>query len=1007
MPRPSIGSRIRRVLADLGRLAAEGAPKARALEPMVQRTGWSDPHLVPGNQDAKQAWDEPTWNDSDFRESPRQSGPHLSESRTTHHTMKTHVLWAVTAGAALVGTSAHGQFAWAHRIASTVNPSDELAIGLALDARGNCHVTGWFDGANDFGGVVLTSQTPGGQDIFVAKYDPAGALLWVRQAGGPTPAWNMGRGVGTDLIGNVYVTGGFSGDVTFGTTVVSALEATEFFLAKYDKTGVIQWVRQSVGGHGDGVYGTGLAVDSAGNSYAVGFADNGLTVTFGSTNLLSPSPTGYSSFLVKYDAAGTLQWAQLLGGPGHTYATKVAADAAGNVYVHGGFTEDTTMGGRHLVSTGDADAFIAKFDAAGTLAWVQQAGGPGKENEGGIAVDSAGRVLVTGQFGSDPMTISGLTLTNAGGWDAYLAQYDASGGLQWARRAGGAGLDGYFDVALDQQNFAYAAGASGSDALPPSSQGGALVARYDPAGNLLWAQSASSPPADPVGSFVAKCAVDAGGNTFLAGWYQGTATFGASTLEPQGHWNLFLARVPDPMVALFPHRTNNANVTVTGYVGPGGAVTVPATLSGLPVLRIGDSAFRDNTSLTAITIPEGVVRIEFNAFFGCRSLTNVSLPNSLTNIADHAFRECSRLPGIALGSGLLSIGTAAFYSCGSLTHLTIPDGVLTIGDSAFFYCTNLASATLGANVTNVGSRAFAGCKSLTSVRIGPRVANLGDLAFVSCDNLDSITVDPLNAFYSSADGVLFNKSQTTLLQCPGAKAGSYAIPNTVTRLGDYAFGPCARLTEVTMPPSVTRMGTGAFYGCSSLAKAAIPDGVTAIADQAFYACFQLASVTIPQGATAIGKEAFAHCTRLGNITVPAAVTNLANSAFAYCTSLAGAFFQGDAPNLGSSVFDGDNAATVYYLPGTAGWGPTLGGRPTRMWNPVIQTGSPIFGVQANGFGFEITGPTGIPFIVEAATNLTHPVWWPLQSGSLAGGSHYFSDPEWANHPARFYRLRSP
>ena len=104
--------------------------------------------------------------------------------------MNTNVFWGVTVGTALLFTAAHGQFAWAHRIASTLNPSDELAIGLALDRKGNCHVTGWFDGTNDFGGVVLTNQAPGGQDMFVAKSKPAVPISVCR----PTASASTSRG---------------------------------------------------------------------------------------------------------------------------------------------------------------------------------------------------------------------------------------------------------------------------------------------------------------------------------------------------------------------------------------------------------------------------------------------------------------------------------------------------------------------------------------------------------------------------------------------------------------------------------------------------------------------------------------------------------------------------------------------------------------------------------------------------------------------------------------------
>jgi hypothetical protein len=171
-----------------------------------------------------------------------------------------------------------------------------------------------------------------------------GATQWVRRGGSNIGSWDAGRGVGLDDAGNVYVTGQFVGPANFDGLTLTGSFQEQFFLAKYDSAGAIQWVRESAGG--SSVYGTGLAVDPLGNSYAVGYADNDpqQAITFGSVTLTAASATGYSAFLVKHDSAGNVQWAHLIGGPGETYATKVAVDAAGNVYVRGSFSQSMTIG---------------------------------------------------------------------------------------------------------------------------------------------------------------------------------------------------------------------------------------------------------------------------------------------------------------------------------------------------------------------------------------------------------------------------------------------------------------------------------------------------------------------------------------------------------------------------------------------------------------------------------------------------------------------------------------
>jgi hypothetical protein len=194
----------------------------------------------------------------------------------------------------------------------------------------------------------------------------------------------------------------------------------------------------------------------------------------------------------------------------------------------------------------------------------------------------------------------------------------------------------------------------------------------------------------------------------------------------------------------------------------------------------------------------------------------------------------------------------------------------------------------------------------------------------------------------------------------------------------------------------------------------IPDAinglpVTSIGSLAFIIGPSLTSVTIPNSVTNLGDSAFDTCTSLTSVTIPSSVTNVGAYAFSSCFNLRDVYFRGNAPSsiADSTVFDGDNNVTVYYLPGTTGWSATLAGVPAVLWNPQVQTRNVSFGVRANQFGFSITGTSNIVVVVEGSTNLANPIWYPLQANTLTGSSLYFSDPDWTNYPARFYRLRSP
>jgi hypothetical protein len=130
-----------------------------------------------------------------------------------------------------------------------------------------------------------------------------------------------------------------------------------------------------------------------------------------------------------------------------------------------------------------------------------------------------------------------------------------------------------------------------------------------------------------------------------------------------------------------------------------------------------------------------------------------------------------------------SIEDGAFSGCSSLSSITIPNSVTSIGYGAFQYCNSLTSAAIPNGTTNIGVYAFAWCPNLTSITIGTNVASIGEYAFGYCYSLMTITVDARNSAFSSVEGVLFDKSQSTLIQYPGGKTGGYTIPSSVTSMG--------------------------------------------------------------------------------------------------------------------------------------------------------------------------------------------------------------------------------
>ncbi|MGH7971662.1 MAG: leucine-rich repeat domain-containing protein, partial [Limisphaerales bacterium] len=243
--------------------------------------------------------------------------------------------------------------------------------------------------------------------------------------------------------------------------------------------------------------------------------------------------------------------------------------------------------------------------------------------------------------------------------------------------------------------------------------------------------------------------------------------------------------------------------------------------------------------------------------------------DTITITGSTGARGAVTIPSTINGLPVTSIGNDAFSPCGNLpTSITIPDSVTNIGAFAFNGCTGLANVNLGNGVVSIGAWAFSYCTTLTSVSIPASVTHLGTFAFGS-PNLVDITVSPLSTTYCSEDGVLFDKNQTTLVEFPVGKAGSYVIASTVTSIGDGAFLFCPNLTSVTMPDTVTNIGDFAFSNCAGLTNVTIANNVANIGSYAFLNCGSLTSALIPRSVTSIGDEAFGGCLGLKTIGVDA------------------------------------------------------------------------------------------------------------------------------------------
>jgi hypothetical protein len=364
-------------------------------------------------------------------------------------------------------------------------------------------------------------------------------------------------------------------------------------------------------------------------------------------------------------------------------------------------------------------------------------------------------------------------------------------------------------------------------------------------------------------------------------------------------------------------------VTYSGYSEYSGEIVIPSTVNyqsnRYTVTAMGDFAFSECSGLTSIIIGNSVRIIGNWVFTDCSGLTGVlTIPNSVITIGNYAFENCSGLTSITIGNSVKIIGDWIFSGCRRLTSINVdPDnfnyssnnGVLfnKIQDTLLL-CPigKTGSYTIPNSVTTIGDYSFSELSGLTSVTIPNTVTTISDWAFTGCRNLTNIDVEPDNSNYSSDNGILFNKSQDILLQCPAGKTGNYTIPNSVTTIGRTAFYYCNSLTTIIIPNTVTIIGDWAFFLCSGLTGSlTIPNSVTIIGNWAFTGCSGLTgTLTIPNSVMIIGSRAFIGCISLTSVTIGNSVTIIGDSAFSGCRGLTEMHIKAiEPPQISEYTFD--------------------------------------------------------------------------------------------------------
>jgi hypothetical protein len=451
--------------------------------------------------------------------------------------MKSHRIFGAAVGIvfclAAVGARAQS-LDWVRQDGGSVFLTQE-ANAIAVDGLGNSYVTGTFRtmatfGVGDPNETVLTGV--GAQDIFVAKYDPTGRLLWARSAGGGSFHQDWAFGIAVDAAGNSYATGffaGISGVVNFGNGVT--VDGGGAFVVKYDTGGTPVWATTL---DSDGVA-WGIAADAGGSSFVAG-----ATPAPGSA---SPTVTVW-----KVGTDGTKLWTRMAPGVNSGNAIGVSVGPNGDSVVTG-----EIQGGTAMFGTGEANEtsitglntavmFVAKYDPAGNLIWARQsldeAGFATRGNA--IASDGAGNSYVVGV--GPTILGSGANATEV---SMYIAKYDAAGSLAWAHSVS----PGFGQVSW---LFAVAHSATGHTYLTGTSiQGNVFIEKYSDDGARLWGRRLGTIASGDVLALQGSgISTDPAGNTYVAGTFSSSVLFGPgepnetllSTTSGNQDFDIFVAK---------------------------------------------------------------------------------------------------------------------------------------------------------------------------------------------------------------------------------------------------------------------------------------------------------------------------------------------------------------------------------------------------------------------------------------------------------------------------------
>ena len=423
-----------------------------------------------------------------------------------------------------------GEASWA---LSAGDSTDQRLNSVAVDSKGDIVITGAFAGTITLGETALTSA--GGFDIFVAKLDPGGKVIWAQSFGDQFD--ESGNGVAIDSSGNVAITGDFKGTVNLGGEVLASAGSEDIFVAMLDQAGKHLWSKR----FGDIAYQSGrsIAADSSGN-VAVLCTVEGST-SFGGSSLATAG--GADVALAKLNPGGNHLYSKIFGGPSADSASEIVIDSKSNITITGSFSGAATFGGASLVSAGGFDVFLGRFNDAGIHLWSKAFGDAADQTGRSVDVDFMGNIVLTGAF-LGTIDFGGGPLQSQGGEDVFVAKLDDMGLGIWSKAFGDPAQQIGRAIVTDAAgNIVLTGSLSGSADFgggPITSAGlsDVFLAKWSPTGEHLLSK-AFGDAADQSGRTLE---VDSAG-VLIGGQFQGALDLGNITITSSGSNDLYITRI--------------------------------------------------------------------------------------------------------------------------------------------------------------------------------------------------------------------------------------------------------------------------------------------------------------------------------------------------------------------------------------------------------------------------------------------------------------------------------